>query len=256
MRKYGRRVPAPLPAHRMLSRSLLTLPSVIDLRASCGPIKDQGQLGSCTGHAFSSAMEWIFRRYLKKQPVLSPLYLYAKELIADGNFPNDDGSEGTTGCNVSIANGCCEDSLYPDSSQTIEKPTPEMDANAAEYRMGAYHGLTGSQTALSVLADRTPWPVLIGFNVYESFESPEVARTGIYSPGSGEKSVGGHEVFAVGFDIGQLPTLRPAGCPPAALIQNSWSPAWGLSGDFWMPISVLDASDTDLKIIHSGHPWK
>src|ERR1700675_1316605 len=173
-RKYGRGTPAALPAHRMFSRVAPNLPPVVDLRPSCGPVKDQKNLGSCTGHAFASAMEWIFRRYLKQQPVFSPLYIYAKELIADGNFPSDDGSNGVTGCNVSITNGCCEDSLYPDASQEILKPTAEQDANALQYRMGAYHGLTGSQVALSVIGDPVPWPVEIGFTVYDSFETPAV----------------------------------------------------------------------------------
>ena len=255
IRRYGRRIPAPLPAHRMLSRTSPSMPPVVDLRPWCGPIKDQGELGSCTGHAFSSAMEWIFRKYFAKQPVLSPLYLYAKELIADGNFPNDDGSEGVTGSNVSIANGCCEDSLYPDSSQKIQQPTAAMDANAAQYRMGAYHGLVGSQTALSVIADPTPWPVEMGFTVDDNFESEEVAETGIYIP-SGKSTDDGHEVLIVGCDVAPTPTLRPANCPPAVLIQNSWG-AWGWngSGRFWCALSVLDAPDTDLKIIHAGHKW-
>jgi hypothetical protein len=201
-------------------------------------------------------MEWIFRKYFAKQPVLSPLYLYAKELIADGNFPNDDGSEGVTGSNVSIVNGCCEDSLYPDASQTIKQPTAAMDANAAEYRMGAYHGLVGSQTVLSVIADPTPWPVEIGFTVYESFESREVAETGIYKPKSGESVLGGHEVLIVGYDVGPSPTLRPANCGPSVLVQNSWGDDWGVKGFFWCALSVLDSVDTDLKIVHSGHPWK
>lgn len=253
IRKYGRKIPAPLPAHRMLNRA--SLQPVVDLRPWCGPIKNQQNLGSCTGHAFSSGMEWIFRKYFAKQPVLSPLYLYAKELIADGNFPNDDGSEGVTGSNVSIASGCCEDSLYPDASQKIEQPTAAMDANAAEYRMGAYHGLVGSQTALSVIADPTPWPVEIGFTVYESFESREVAETGIYKPKPGESVLGGHEVLIVGCDVGPKPTLRPANCGPAVLIQNSWGTGWALGGFFWMDLSVLNDPSSDLKIIHSGHKW-
>ena len=256
-RSYGRTVPAPLPAHRMLSRVSPNLPLGVDTRANCGAVKDQGSLGSCTGHAFASAIEWICRAYLKKQPVLSPLYLYAKELIADGNFPADDGSNGVTGSNVTIANGCCEDSLYPDASLKIQEPTAAMDANAAEYRLGAYHGLTGSQVALSVLGDPTPWPVEIGFTVYDSFESDEVSQTGIYNPDSSSESVlGGHEVLMVGYDIAPDPALRPANCPPAALIQNSWGTGWGLSGFFWMALHVLDAPDTDLKIVHSGSPWK
>jgi hypothetical protein len=239
----------------MISRVLPDLPIVVDLSAHDGPVKNQRNLGSCTGHAFASSLEWIFRRYFNKQPILSPLYVYAKELIADGEFPNDAGSDGTTGCNVVIVNGACEDSLYPDASQTIQTPTAEMDANAAQYCMGAYHGLTGSQVALSVLGDPVPWPVQMGFTVYESFESDEVASTGVYLPQPGESVVGGHEVKASKYDIGAIPTIRPANCPPAVCFQNSWDTDWGLDGYVWVPLSVLDAPDTDLKIVHSGHAW-
>jgi Papain family cysteine protease len=256
--KFNRRMPLPLPAHRMLNCSTANLRTVVDLRQSCGPIKNQGDLGSCTGHAFSSAIEWIFRAYLKQSPVLSPLYIYANELIDNGDFPNDEGSDGTTGSTVTIADGCCEDSLYPDASQKIQQPTAEMNTNAAQYKMGAYHGLQGSQTALSVIGDPVPWPVEIGFTVYDSFESDEMASTGIYNPAPGESVLGGHEVLMVGYDVGATPSLRPSNCPPAALIQNSWGTGWGWNGTgfFWMAIPVLDDAQTDLKIVHSGLPWK
>jgi hypothetical protein len=240
----------------MLSRRAMNLPATVDLRGSCGPIKDQGSLGSCTGHAFSSNIEWIFRKYFGKAPILSPLYLYAKELVMDGNFPQDAGSDGVTGSNVSIANGCCEDSLYPDSSQAIQATTAEQDTNARQYALGAYHGLVGSQTALSILGDPVPWCVAVGFDVAASFESDNVASTGVYNPQPNEQVVGGHEVLMVGYDVGAAPTMRPTGCPPAALIQNSWGEGWGLRGYFWMPLTVLDAPDTDLKIVHAGGPWK
>jgi hypothetical protein len=41
------------------SRPALPVPPHVDLREWGGPIKDQGREGSCTGHAFSSAREWI-----------------------------------------------------------------------------------------------------------------------------------------------------------------------------------------------------
>src|ERR1700674_3499130 len=256
-RTYGRKVPAPLPAHRMLSRTTPGLPVAVDGEASCGQIKDQGALGSCTGHAFASAIEWIFRKYLGKKPVLSPLYLYAWELIQDGNFPNDDGSDGVTGCNVSILKGCCEDALYPDASGKIAQPTAVQDANASQYRLGAYHGLTGSEVALSVLGDATPWPVEVGFTAYESFEGDELAKTGVMPvPKPSEAVLGGHEVLMVGYDVSATPKLRPAGCPQAALIMNSWGAGCGLSGFFWLPLPILDAVDTDLKIDNAGHPRK
>ena len=83
-----------------------------------------------------------------------------------------------------------------------------------------------------------------------------MATTGVYNPQPGEQVLGGHEVKASGWDIGATPTLRPVGCPPAVKIQNSWGSGWGLKGYFWMPLTVLDASDTDIKIIHLGSPWK
>jgi C1A family cysteine protease len=257
IRKYGRKIPLPLPAHRMLSRRNPELPPGVDTRAYCGPIKDQGNEGSCTAHAGTSANEWIHRAYLKSLPVFSPQYTYAKELLRQGSFPNDVGSDGDTLCNTLIANGCCEESLYPYTAGQIIAPTTAQDLNAAGARLGAYHGLVGSETALSVLADSTPWPVAIGFTVYESFESPSLASSGVMPvPRQGEQILGGHEVLMVGYDIGDTPWIRPASCPPAALIQNSWGTGWGCSGFFWMPLSVLDAPDTDLKIAHSGNPWK
>ncbi len=258
-RVYNRKAPAALPAYRMISRITPTLPPVYDGRKYCGMIKDQGAEGSCTGHTGAEAGEWIFRAYLGKAPTFSPQYTYAKELIAQGSFPNDVGSDGVTLCNTLIVNGLCEESVYPYIAGQIAQPTPEQDANAALHRMGAYHGLTGSSVALSVLGDPTPWPVEIGFTVYESFESPALENTGIMPlPGPGEKVLGGHETLIIGYDVGYLPSLRPYNCPPAVLVQNSWGGGWGWngSGDFWMPIPILDATDTDLKIAHSGHPWK
>jgi hypothetical protein len=240
----------------MLTMVATNIPPVADTRDSCSPIKDQGSEGSCTAHAGTSANEWIHRRYLgNKTVVFSPQYTYAKELIANGVFPQDNGSDGTTLCSTLIANGCCELDKFPYIPGTITLPTAEQDANAALYSLGAFHGLVSSQVVLSILGDKTPWPVAIGFDVLESFESNQVAQTGIYNPQAGERSLGGHEVLIVGYDVGVVPTLRPKDCPSAVLIQNSWGVGWGLQGFFWMVLSILDSSDTDLKIVHSGKPW-
>lgn len=255
-RKYGRKVPKALPPHRMLVRTAAPRILFFDGVPWKGPTKDQGDEGSCTGHAGSSGAEWIFRHYFKKSPVFSPQYTYAKELIAQGDFPNDTGSDGVTLCNTMIASGLCPLDQYPYQAGQILKPTTEQDEAAAEFRLGAFHGLVGSSTALSVLADPTPWPIEIGFTVYESFESDQVANTGIMPiPKPGEAVKGGHEVVIIGFDVNTNPRVRPANCPPAVQVQNSWGDSWGLTGMFWMPLQVLDLPDTDLKIAHSGHPW-
>lgn len=255
--RYDRVKPPPLPPQRMIRRWLPGLSLVVDLRKWCGPIKDQGAEGACTAHAGTSASEWIHRKYLSSAPIFSPQYTYAKELIAQGNFPNDEGSDGETLCETLIVNGCCELSLYPYVAGQILMPTPAQDADAAQFRLGAYHGLANSAVAQSVLADPVPWPVDIGFDVYSSFESNETAETGIMTvPVAGEQLLGGHETLIVGCDLAAAPTIRPAACPPAFLVQNSWGTDWGIGGFFWMPVPILDAADTDLKIAHSGAPWQ
>src|ERR1019366_3976033 len=175
------------------------VPQHVDLREWGGPIKDQGEEGSCTGHAFSSAREWIARKYEKASPILSAQCLYVEELIADGSFPNDDGAMPRTGCQVLTAKGCCEASLYPYVAGKFTDPTAEQAQNALKYKTGAYHRLGSLSDYLRCLADATPWPVAVGFTVYESFMSQQVADTGVMPiPKPGEEQQGGHEVLCLG----------------------------------------------------------
>lgn len=259
-RRYGRIKPPSLPFSRMLKFGMLPPPPtnpVADYREFCGPIKDQGQEGSCTGHASTETREWIGRRYLLQKKVFSPQYTYVKELIRQGDFPKDVGSDGVTLCESAVYDGFCELDLFPYVAGQIRPASALQDQNAAEHRLGAYHGLVGSLEALRVIGDAVPWPVLVGFTVYESFESDELAKTGVMAvPGHKERQLGGHEVTVTGgYDIGLKPTLRPSNCPPAVLVQNSYGVDWGLKGFFWMPLEILDNPDTDLKIMHSGKPW-
>ena len=74
------------------------------------------------------------------------------------------------------------------------------------------------------------YPFVFGFPVYESFESQEVAKTGVVPmPGSSEQMLGGHAVLAVGYDDA---TQR-------FLVRNSWGDGWGMGGYFTMPYAYL-----------------
>jgi|SRR6202142_1028166 len=248
-RKFGAKRDAHDVRDRMYrgARAPFAVPQQIDLRAFGGPVKDQGEEGSCTGHAFSSAREWIARKYERTSPVLSPQYLYVEELIADGSFPRDEGAMPRTACQVLTALGCCETALYPYVAGEITKPTAEQSANAVKYKTGAYHRIGTLADFLTCLADRTPWPVLAGFTVYDSFLSQQVADTGIMPiPKPGEQQQGGHEVLCLGYDL----------VKQVALIQNSWGDAWGEKGFFWMPFATISSPDTDLWMVHTGGRWK
>ena len=72
---------------------------------------------------------------------------------------------------------------------------------------------------------------MFGFTVYESFESPQVAKTGHASlPLSGERVIGGHAVVGVGYDDAQQ----------WFIIRNSWGNRWGMKGYFHIALRLFD----------------
>lgn len=254
-RKYGaKKDPSDPRDHKMSYPHKLTpVPAMVDERDFCGPIKNQGNEGSCTGHAGSSSVEWQFRKWMHQTPILSPQHLYVNELLLEASFPSDDGAEPRSICKVLNAQGVCEEGVFPYVDGKFTKPTPEQQENALKYKLGGYHRLAGLDDFLTCLGDPVPWPVLVGFSVYESFEGNEIAKTGIMKVPDKKKErlLGGHEVLAVGYDRnGQF-----TNGVPCAIIQNSWGTSWGAKGFFYMPLELLSDSEmvSDLWVIHIGH---
>jgi papain like protease len=256
-RRYDRVKDRRVPGEHMLAmpREFVAAP-VVDLRQWVGKIKNQGQEGSCTGNAGAKANEWYRNHRFGDTTELAAQDVYANELIMNGDFPQDNGSDGETCCRVLVIKGVCPEAEYPYVAGQILAPTGAQVQAALANKMEGYHRLANSQAAIYCLAIPKPVPVLMGFDVYSSFESDEVASTGIYNPDtSAEQILGGHEVAAcAAYDIGTLPTLRPSGCPPAVLIVNSWGTGWGWqgSGMFWAVLAVLDEADTDLMVVHGS----
>ncbi|MGH3427953.1 MAG: hypothetical protein ACRDQZ_10370 [Mycobacteriales bacterium] len=235
------------------------LPPWGDLREWMGPRKDQGDKSSCTGHAYSSDKEWAARKYLGKTPILSPEFFYAMELKAEGSFPSDDGAMPRTGCLVLNSVGCCELSIFP-NQPTIVDPSSVQIENAKLWKSGAFHRIVTVADAISCIADRVPWLFTVGFDVYGSFESSAVEKTGIMPVPDARREayLGGHETLGgVAWDIGTTPHIRPRLCPPAVMIQNSWGADWGIDGCFWMPLEVLGDAKlvSDIWMIHEGRKW-
>jgi len=81
--------------------------------------------------------------------------------------------------------------------------------------------------------------------VYESFESQQVAQSGVVQmPQPGERVLGGHAVVAVGYQD----------AAKRFIVRNSWGPAWGMKGYFTMPYDYLanrDLSD-DFWVVRRG----
>jgi len=231
---------------------LRLLPDFIDMRSQCSPVRDQGQLGSCTAFAMATGLrEWMMWKYLGvEHTVLSPLFLYWQERFLEGTVFEDSGAYIRDGLKVLQEMGTCPEVDDPyDISRFTETPTPEMVQKALPYKISTYERLDTTSLALrTALAQGDP--VVMGMLVYSSFETQEVATTGKVPMPSRcpmtDKVLGGHAVFVVGYQ--NDPAWNGGGY---FIVKNSWSDAWGDSGYFYLPFGFISSYRTsDLWVVH------
>jgi C1A family cysteine protease len=247
MRKYGWQ--PDLPDHRdfnvdMLGIVTVPTPPVVDLSPTCSPVEDQGALGSCTANALAGALEYLMKRDKKPFFDVSRLFIYYNERAREGTVSYDSGAMLRDGIKVMAKYGVCSEALWPYIITKFKtKPAPVCYKQGLQYQIQSYARLNTIYDMTTCLANG--FPFVFGFSVYESFESQEVAKTGIVNmPSAGEQLLGGHAVLAVGYDKS---TQR-------FLVRNSWGPNFGLNGYFTMPFAYLtdrNLSD-DLWVIKVG----
>jgi C1A family cysteine protease len=209
---------------------LADLPSSVDLRSQCPPVYDQGELGSCTANAIGGAFEFMQKKEELADFMPSRLFIYWNERKIEGTVDEDSGAMIRDGIKSVHKLGVCDENIWPyNIAKFTEKPP------AAAYREAKEHQATVYRRVLPVLhqmqgclASGTPF--VFGFSVYESFESDEVARTGVVPlPPRNERLLGGHAVLAVGYDDSQQ----------RFLVRNSWGDGWGMAGYCTMPYGYL-----------------
>jgi C1A family cysteine protease len=205
------------------------LPAEVDLRPTCSPVEDQGQLGSCTANALAGALEFLERKDHVPFADLSRLFIYYNERAIEHTTKTDSGAMIRDGIKALAGEGVCPESTWPYViSRFAVKPS------AASYKAAKKHLITSYERILTLDEMRSclaaGFPFVFGFTVYETFESPAVAKTGIVPmPGPTERSLGGHAVVAVGYNDAER----------RFLVRNSWGTGWGIGGYFKMPYDYL-----------------
>jgi len=214
---------------------MAAIPTQMDLRPQCPPVYDQGQLGSCTANAIAAAMEFDQMKQ-KLADIFTPsrLFIYYNERAIEGTVSSDSGAQIRDGIKSIGKQGACHEKLWPyDIAKFKSKPTAACYKDGAANTAILYQRVVQDTMQFKACL-AAGFPFVMGFTVYESFESPQVAKTGKVSmPAAGEKVVGGHAVLAVGFD-------DSAQC---LIIRNSWGPGWGLKGYFTMPYAYASSSN-------------
>lgn len=217
----------------------LRLPSSIDLRVFCSVVENQGQLGSCTANALAGNIEYLDNKIDNQYTDQSRLFIYYNERIIEHSADYDAGAMLRDGIKTLHKDGVCPESDWPyEIKQYATKPPASCYKEAKNHCIQSYHRITTLQDMLTCLTEG--FPFVFGFAVYESFESPETAKTGIAQmPKKDERMLGGHAVCAVGFD---QKTKR-------FIVRNSWGTGWGMEGYFTIPFQYLETLADDFWTI-------
>lgn len=237
-----------LPDHRdhMFTAVAPTLPASVDLRTYASPIEDQGQLGSCTGNAIAGAIELIDKKGNKRLDV-SRLFIYYEERVLEGSVNYDAGAYIRDGIKVCYTKGAPLESLWPyNIRKWATKPPTAAYSDALNRKVTGYQRCANFTAVKNALALGNP--VVIGFDVYESFEQGAWQ----YANGSGlmpypntstEQILGGHAVCLVGYNDS---TQR-------FICRNSWGTSWADKGYFYMPYQVIQNTgmSSDFWVISS-----
>lgn len=207
----------------------------VDLREHCPEVYDQGHLGSCTANAIAGAYEFdeIFE---KESSIFRPsrLFIYYNERKMEDHVNEDSGAEIRDGVQSISTVGVCPETMLPyDITKFTEEPSPECYTTALHHKSVEYKRVDQTLEQLRQCLIEG-FPFVFGFMVYESFESPDVAKTGVMPmPKEGEKVLGGHAVVGVGFDDDKK----------VFIVRNSWGDSWGDKGYFYMPYDFILNAD-------------
>lgn len=216
------------------------LPSTFDLRMAfpncVPPILDQFTLGSCASNEASNAIRFCLAK--EKVSVYQPsrLFLYYFGRLFEGSNVNQDTGTSISGLCGSISKyGVCSEHNWDYDITKFTVQPPRIAIMAAHTHLHGYEFLQVPQDLIHMKqALVSGYPIIIGIQVYDSFESDIVAKTGIVPmPRATEKNLGGHAVSVISYnDVTQTFTC-----------QNSWGvDGWGLPdspGYFTIPYSYL-----------------
>lgn len=207
--------------------SAAQLPQKTDFRLGGGlpPVYNQLSLGSCTANAIAAMISFLVKGIFFP----SRLFIYYNERLAEGTVNEDAGAYIRTGIKSINVHGVCPEKTWPYIIKKFaDVPIPLAYRKAKLHQSLQYRAVTQTETDIRT-ALAIGLPVVFGFMVQQSFESLEVAKTGLYGPGQKEKILGGHAVLIVGYDDTKK----------VFIVRNSWGESWGDKGYFYIPYSVV-----------------
>ncbi|MEM2986954.1 MAG: C1 family peptidase [Nitrososphaerota archaeon] len=190
------------------------LPAEISYKKQMMSVRDQGQEGTCVGHAVAAVKEWQDSQERRiSNLILSPRYIYYWSKQEDG-FPNEEGTYIRIALKVICERGTCEESLLPYQAYQKVTITEKMNENAKQYKGIAYARLISINDMKHSLLLNGPF--VAGVQVFEDWMS----NKGEIIKKNSSMSMGSHAICFVGYNDDER----------CFVFKNSWGINWGDHG--------------------------
>jgi C1A family cysteine protease len=218
------------------SDSTEVLRESVDLREWDTIVESQDSLGSCSANAITNAYELcVNRMHPEYFTHLSRLFIYYNTRLEHGIVEEDEGMFLRDGMKSLTRYGvCCED-LWPyDITKFNIEPSEEAYEDAKKRRILRYQKLISTYYITEVLNNNKP--VVFGMTIYDSFMNLNERISTVSFPSRKEKSMGGHAMCMVGYDLKKR----------LFLAKNSFGTDWGEDGYCWIPFDYIRQEGYDI----------
>lgn len=219
------------------------VPDEIDGRVS-QTIKDQGQLGACSGFSRSSLEERLdYIATGDSGPTLSAMFCYLTNQQECGCSGADNGATIAGSVAAAGKEGVCEESLFPYTAAMAAGQYTDTipDAATAEGKLhlvASHSVIHDYQTAIQYLG--TAGVIQIGIPVGDQFQNCSGPLTAQMVQKDARNPEGGHALAVIGY-LKPSTIGVPQGDGRAWLIgQNSWAADWGAKGFFFIQPAAWD----------------
>lgn len=200
--------------------------------------KNQGSLGTCSAACTVSMYEFLMARLGRRHWRGSMLYQYYNTRLLMGTVDVDSGGFLRSAMKAMAKYGVCREELWQyDTNRFRDEPSSEAYEDGKRFQALTYYRLqTGNLEEMKACIAES-YPFVFGFSTFESFQSPEVAKTGrIPMPKADEAFCNGHAVLGIGYDDRSRNFL----------ILNSYGDGWGapaFPGFFTIPYDYIGNPD-------------
>ena len=208
----------------------------VDLREWDTIVESQYDLGSCSSNALTNAYELcVNRMYPEYFTHLSRLFIYYNTRAEYGDIQKDNGMFLRDGLKSLSKFGVCTEQLWPyDLDKFDDRPTDECYEDAKKRIILKYQKLISNYYITQVLNHNKP--VVFGMQIYESFMDLNERISTVNFPGRKERSLGGHAMCMVGYDLNNR----------LFLAKNSFGTSWGNNGYCWIPFDYITQEGYDI----------